>query len=158
MWLEPRVATKSEPVTRQVRKFHPFPHAAPSAWNLLPLPIGRTVWGGEPDGLGSNPSSTTCFSSETVQMTCGSDVHLSNGAAGGPYLTQGSEDSESVRARCLEQFWHPGHVLSGRSRLSFGSHLSPPVGCLSWSQRPLYFLIIASATLCNDHSTGTPTR
>ena len=103
MRLEPRVVTKPEPITHQVRKFHSFVHAVPSAWNILPLPIGRTVWGGEPDWLGSNPSSTTCFSSETMQMTCDSDVHLSNGAAGGPYLTQGSKDSVS---RCVHGVWN----------------------------------------------------
>ena len=40
-------------------------------------------------------------------MTCASEVHLRSGAAGGPCFTQGSEDSESVRAQFWERFQHP---------------------------------------------------
>ena len=95
--------------SHQVRAIHSpgkeipfFFHAVPSAWNILLPPRGRTVWGGEPDCLGSNPASTICLSCKPVQVTFASDVHLRNGTVGGPYFTQGSEDSESVHA----QFWN----------------------------------------------------
>ena len=111
MRLEPSAVTKSELFTHQVRKFLSFVHAFPSAWNIVLLPRGRTVWGGEPDCLGSNPISTICVSCKTVQMTGASDVHLRNGAAGGPFFTQGSEDSESVRALFWERFQHPAGAV-----------------------------------------------
>lgn len=134
MRLEPRAVTKSELFTHQVRKFLSFVHAVPSAWNIVLPPRSRTVWGGQPDCLGSNPTSTICVSCRTVQMTCASDVHLRNGAAGGPCFTQGNEDSESVHA----QFWDNSstqEVMSGRSGWLLGyfsCSVQGPFSCGMW--------------------------
>lgn len=133
MWLEPRAVTKSELFTHQVRKFHPFVHAVPSAWNILLPPRGGTVWGGEPDCLGSNPASTTCISCKPVQVTCASDVHLRNGTAGGPYFTQGSEDSESVHAQFWEQFQQPvGAVWQVLPIFCFSCSMQGLFNCGMW--------------------------
>ena len=51
---------------------------------------------------------------------------------------------------------HPVALQGSPSGMVFGSHLSPPVGHLSWTQQPVNLLITATATLCNDPSTDTP--